>query len=108
MFSPTVNEFLRRVLYLDPGARLFVFGPKGDASFVDVGDATLGNRRSSQVASVVSQAMVFRLGGFNFDVPPASLQMNEQVFYLVNAQVYLEPTGSQGGAVCWTFREYIS
>jgi hypothetical protein len=98
MLSPTVNEFLQRVLYVNPEIQLFVFGPKGDASFADVGDAALGNRRPSQVATVVSQAMVFRRGGLNFDTPPASLQMNEYVFHLVNGQIYPEPTGSQGCA----------
>jgi hypothetical protein len=98
MLSPTVNEFLQRVLYLNPKTQLFVFRPKSDALFADVGDATLGNGRPSQVATVVSQAMVFRLGGLNFDAPPASLQMNEHVFHLVDGQVCAEPTGSPGCA----------
>jgi hypothetical protein len=71
MLRPPVNEILQRALYLDPEARLFVFGPKGDASFPDIGDATLGNRRPSQVATVVAKAMVFRRGGLNLDAPPA-------------------------------------
>jgi len=98
MLSPTVNEFLQRVLYLNPKTQLFVFGPKSDALFADIDDAPLGNGGPSQVSTVVSQAMVFRLGGLNFDAPPASLQMYEHVLHLANSQIYPEQTGSQGCA----------
>jgi len=69
MLSPTANEFLQRVLYLNPETQLFVFGLKGDAWFADVGDARLSNMGQSQIATVLSQAMLLRQKALGFSGP---------------------------------------
>jgi hypothetical protein len=98
VLGPTLNELFQGAPNLTTTTLLFVFEPKPDASFPDPGDTTLRDGRPSYVAAGVLQEMPFVLERLSLDVPPASLQMNEQVFHLVNGQLRPKLTRLQGCA----------
>jgi hypothetical protein len=64
--------------------QLFVFVRKPDGSFLDPGEAALGDGRAPYVATGVLQEMPFVFKQFNLDAPLASLEMSEQVSHLTS------------------------
>ncbi len=98
VLGPTVNEFFRCALHFHPAAQPFVFGPERDCSFLYASDATLRNGWAPDVATSVSQEMLFGLKGLNLDAPPTPLVMKEHIFHLVNSNVCTEQSRSQGCA----------
>jgi hypothetical protein len=82
-----INELFQRALHVNPATQLFVFVPKPDGSFPNVGDATLSDGRPPYVATGVSQEMLCRSEGLNLDDPRTILLLGEHLFYLVNGHL---------------------
>ncbi len=81
-----------------PATELLVFVPKPDVSRPNVGDATLRDGWPPYVTAGVSQEMLFRLEGLNFDAPPAVFLLGKVLFHLFNGHLRTKLIRSQGGA----------
>jgi hypothetical protein len=90
VLRPTINELFRRALHVYPATQFLVFGPKRDASFLDKGDAMLGNGWAPYIATGISQEMFFRFEGLDLNAPPTCLPIGKQRFHFLNADLCMK------------------
>ncbi len=98
VLRPTINELFQRAPHINPATQFLVLGPKRDGLVPDAGDAALGDGRPPYVPTSVSQEMVFRLEGLDLYAPPTTLLLGKNLFHLVNSNLRLKLTRSQGRA----------